>query len=199
MFRKQLHPQVLSRSSECPLPSPAEDGGLFFEINRGFPDSETPGMTENIPTKLKTGELKNIHLHSGYRGSTGHSEYQTSRPCPPARDRTPTWLRRKVSWFKNTPWHLRFLKKKAQPASTSSSKAHGHRIPPALRFLSVCRYTRITRQLEKAPKLNNKCLIKQLLRNRDCVGRRKVLKRISLISSKRQHYNHKTGCYQKGY
>lgn len=55
MFRKLLHPQVLSLSSDCPLLSPAEDGGLFFEINRGFLDSEIPGMTENRPTMLKTG------------------------------------------------------------------------------------------------------------------------------------------------
>ena len=40
--------QVLSLTSSGPLPSPAENGGLFFEINRGFLAWKTPGRIEDI-------------------------------------------------------------------------------------------------------------------------------------------------------
>ena len=40
--------QILCLTSSGPLPSPAENGGLFFEINRGFLAWKTPSRIEDI-------------------------------------------------------------------------------------------------------------------------------------------------------
>lgn len=72
-------------TSDLTLPSPTENGGLFFEIE-GFWTGRHQAELEDRLTMLITGGLKNIHLHCGYRGSTGHSEHQPSGPYSLARD-----------------------------------------------------------------------------------------------------------------